>query len=111
MKPRSLAWKMVVLSALLAQYNLLPAWAEVAPLPAGEGIGSGFFVTSNGYFVTCCHIIKSAQDLLISSGGKTWPAKVAAFDVESDVALLKVKSDTGFPCLPLDDPQNLAPGS
>ena len=110
MKTRTPLGRLFLVGGVLAPLVLLPIKAQ-PPQPPADSVGSGFFVTSNGYFVTCCHVIKNAQDLLIRQGGRTWKATVAAFNVESDIALLKVETSTGFPCLPLDDPQNMALGS
>ena len=100
---------------LLAAVAVSPAFAQQpaapapAPAPALAPMGSGFFITSNGYFVTCSRVIGSAQEISIQSGGKIFTAKVAGFDVESDVALLKVDG-AAFPCLPIEDPQNMVIG-
>ena len=110
MKTRTPLGRLFLVGGVLAPLILLPIKAQ-PPQPPADSVGNGFFVTSNGYFVTCCHVIKNAQDLLIRQGGQTWKATVASFNVESDVALLKVETSTVFPCLPLDDPQNMALGS
>jgi hypothetical protein len=104
-KTQFLGWGLT--GGLLAAWSLLMVHAQQSAL---AGAGSGFFVTSNGYFVTCCHVIKSETEISIAQGGRTWPALVAAFDVENDLALLKVKDDAIFPCLPIGDPQNLTAG-
>ena len=59
-------------------------------------IGSGFFVSADGYIVTNYHVISSLINTperyraeLIEPGGTTLPASVAAFDVINDLAVLK----------------------
>ncbi len=86
-----------------------PPAAPAKPAPAYAPMGSGFFITSNGYFVTCCRVIKNAEELAIQYAGRVVNAKVAAFDVESDVAVLKAEGGP-FACLPIEDPQNLVVG-
>jgi hypothetical protein len=92
---------------LCAQQPAAPAPAK--PAPAYAPTGSGFFITSNGYFVTCSRVIKNAEEIGIQYAGRVVMAKVAAFDVESDVALLKAEGGP-FACLPIEDPQNLIVG-
>jgi hypothetical protein len=113
MQRKQQSWQLGIAGGLLVTALLWPALAQQAAAPAPAPVftpkGSGFFITSNGYFVTGSRVIGSAQDLSIQHGGKVWAAKVAAFDVESDVALLKVEG-AAFPCLPVEDPQNLLVG-
>jgi S1-C subfamily serine protease len=59
-------------------------------------IGSGFFVTADGYIVTNYHVISSLINTperyraeLIEPVGATLPASLAAFDVINDLAVLK----------------------
>ncbi len=66
-------------------------------------------MTSNGYFITCSRVIKNADTVSVKIGGRVCPAKVAGFDVEADLALLKVEGGP-FPCLPIEDPQGLLVG-
>jgi hypothetical protein len=103
-------------ASLLAVFMFMPAFAQqpaatapAKPAPAFAPMGSGFFITSNGYFVTCCRVIKNAEDVSIQYAGRLVNAKVAAFDVESDVALLKAEGGP-FACLPIEDPQNMVVG-
>jgi serine protease Do len=53
--------------------------------------GSGFFVASNGYIITNTHLVERASEVdVITSDGKSLPAKVVGADAPTDVALLKV---------------------
>lgn len=109
MQRKNQSWRWKVAGGLLASMALLPAVSQPPAAPAFSGMGSGFFVTSNGYFITCSRVIKNAEDISIQYGGRMLTAKVAGFDVESDLALLKVDGGP-FPCLPIEDPQNLIVG-
>lgn len=58
-------------------------------------VGTGFFISADGYIATNYHVIKGAYQLSITkySGGEaTTSIKVVAFDVEQDVAILKVET-------------------
>lgn len=71
--------------------------------------GSGFFITTNGYFVTNHHVIKGAQQVgILDSQGRTYDAKVARLDVKNDLALLKVTGT--FSALPLINSQRVKRG-
>jgi len=62
--------------------------------------GSGFFITTNGYFVTNYHVIKGAERIgLRDVQGKTYEAIVVKKDTNNDLALLKVKGT--FSALPI----------
>lgn len=63
-------------------------------------IGSGFFVTSNGYFVTNYHVVKDAASItLLSTDGKKHEGKIVRVDRVNDLAIIKV--DGKFSALPI----------
>ena len=103
------SWPAKVAGGLAAALALGSALALPPAPPAGTPVGSGFFVTSNGYFITCSRVIKNSESISIQLGGRVCPAKVAGFDVEADLAVLKVEGGP-FPCLPIEDPQNMVAG-
>lgn len=80
------------------------------PAPTGAiYTGSGFFITSDGYFVTNHHVIKGAQQIgLLDVQGKKYEAKVVRLDVNNDLALLKVTG--AFSALPLINSQKVKRG-
>ncbi len=59
-------------------------------------IGSGFFVTENGYVVTNHHVIANASSVLVytNNGGK-YSADIVGSDVELDLAVLRVNGKNG----------------
>lgn len=109
MQRKDLSWKLKFAGSWLAILIGVPISAQQPAAPSFTPMGSGFFITPNGYFVTCCRVIKNADALSVQHAGKILNAKVAAFDVESDVAVLKVEGGP-FPCLPIEDPQNMIVG-
>jgi len=73
--------------------------------------GSGFFITTNGYFVTNYHVIKSADKIgLRDVHGKTYEAIIVKVDANNDLALLKVKG-TRFSALPVINSQTVKRGT
>lgn len=60
---------------------------------AGTSFGSGFFISSDGYFVTNQHVVAGATEVAVKSGGSQHPAKVVREDPSNDLAILKVDGD------------------
>ncbi len=60
--------------------------------------GSGFFISADGYIVTNNHVVQNATEVtIVTSNGKTLPAKVIGVDSKTDLALLKVKEGSNYP--------------
>ncbi len=63
-----------------------------------EALGSGFVISEDGYIVTNNHVIEGADDIEIEFfSGKKLKAKLVGTDPKTDIALLKVESDTPLP--------------
>ncbi|MHB8524467.1 MAG: trypsin-like peptidase domain-containing protein [Limisphaerales bacterium] len=52
--------------------------------------GSGFFITPDGYFLTCFHVVEGASRVVVVTGKGRWPATVIKTDPANDIAVLKV---------------------
>lgn len=66
------------------------------------GLGTGFFVSGQGRVLTAYHVVKAGQLFQVTTlSGKTYPARVTAFDEAADVALLQVTRGGPFPFLEL----------
>ncbi len=52
--------------------------------------GTGFFVTDDGFLVTCAHVVKGATQIRVSTSAGSIDAKIASVDAADDLALLKV---------------------
>jgi len=64
------------------------------PRPFGQSMGSGFFVSGDGYIVTNNHVVDKASEVEITmDDGKTLDAKVVGTDPKTDLALLKVEGN------------------
>jgi serine protease Do len=63
-----------------------------------QGLGSGFFISADGYVVTNNHVVDGAKTVqLTTDDGRTLEAKVVGADPKTDVALLKVTEGGNFP--------------
>ena len=56
-----------------------------------EGAGSGVILTADGYIVTNYHVIDGARNVSVTTWlGKQYPATVYGYNVENDLAVLKI---------------------
>ncbi|HEV8390434.1 MAG TPA: trypsin-like peptidase domain-containing protein [Dongiaceae bacterium] len=60
------------------------------------GIGTSFFVSSDGYLLTNHHVIDGCEQMLIMTADGDYPARVVDSNQEIDLAILKVKK-SGMP--------------
>jgi S1-C subfamily serine protease len=78
-----------------------PRSYSVTALPDHDrlrAIGSGFFVTRDGYLLTNFHVVKDADTVKVRYKGGNLPATVVTTDKVNDLAVLKVEGDA-FPAL------------
>ncbi len=70
-----------------------------APVPkSGFALGSGFFISGDGYVVTNNHVVANGTSFEVTTdSGKTYQAKVIGTDPQTDLALIKVSGSTDFP--------------
>jgi serine protease Do len=62
------------------------------------GLGSGFFISADGYAVTNNHVVDHAKTVQIKTDdGATYKAKVVGTDPKTDLALIKVDANKTFP--------------
>jgi S1-C subfamily serine protease len=67
-------------------------------------LGSGFFVSRDGYAVTNAHVVEHGASFKIATqDGTTYTAKVIGADLRTDLALLKVDDRNDFPFVKLAD--------
>jgi serine protease Do len=61
------------------------------------GVGSGFFISADGYAVTNNHVVDHASSVEVTTDdGKTYTAKVIGTDPKTDLALIKVDGKSDF---------------
>ncbi len=63
-----------------------------------SSLGSGVIINSSGVILTSAHLIGNYQEINITTlDGKKYAAEVVGLDAETDVAVLKINSDTPLP--------------
>ena len=68
------------------------------------GVGSGFFISPDGYAVTNNHVVDNAKSVQITTDdGTIYTAKVLGTDPKTDVALIKVDGKNDFPYVKFAD--------
>jgi serine protease Do len=68
------------------------------------GVGSGFFISPDGYAVTNNHVVDNAKSVKVTTDdGTIYTAKVIGTDPKTDVALIKVDAKNDFPYVKFAD--------
>ncbi len=73
--------------------------------------GSGIIIRQDGYIVTNNHVIEGAAEVTVNTiAGQSFTAKIVGADSRTDLAVLKVDSDTALPFAELGDSSTLRVG-
>lgn len=76
-----------------------------------RNIGTGFFISPNGYAVTCKHVIEeNGSHTAILYNQEEYPIGVIAASDEYDLALILVTTAQRTPYIEFRDPLSMAPG-
>jgi serine protease Do len=68
-----------------------------------SGVGSGFFISSDGLLLTATHVVRDAKAIKVrSSDGRRYVATVVGYDELRDLAMLKAQGGKNFPTLALE---------
>jgi serine protease Do len=69
-----------------------------APRRMMTGLGSGFFISADGYAVTNNHVVDGATSVQVTTDdGAIYSANVVGTDPSTDLALIKVEGKSDFP--------------
>ncbi len=76
-----------------------------------QGLGSGFIFDPRGYILTNRHVIKGADEIIVTMEAKTkFKAKVIGADPKTDVAIIKISGRKRFPFVKLGNSRDLQVG-
>ncbi len=87
----------------------MPASAETimqatVVIQAGDALGSGSLVSPDGFILTAAHVVADADKVTFQQkGGPKIEATIVRVDASDDVALLKAKLGSDYPCIALRD--------
>ncbi|QCK14256.1 Do family serine endopeptidase [Mangrovivirga cuniculi] len=85
-----------------------PRGGQRMPMAAS---GSGVIVSSDGYIVTNNHVIDNADEVSVTlSDNRQYTAEVIGTDPNTDLALIKIESETNLPFLKLADSDDVKVG-
>ncbi len=75
-----------------------------------KSLGSGFIISSDGYILTCAHVVENAREIIVKlTDRREYTASIVGTDQRSDIALLKINA-TGLPKLTIGAPDKLRVG-
>lgn len=75
-----------------------------------RGVGSGFFISSDGSILTNHHVVADADEIIVTlTDGREFKAKVIGSDERTDVALIQVDAKD-MATLPIGNPKTLKKG-
>ncbi|ANY77120.1 serine peptidase [Microvirga ossetica] len=82
--------------------ELLRRFGQSRQPQVGIALGSGFFISSDGYVVTNNHVVEHSRTVQVTTDdGRTLDARVIGTDPKTDLALLKVTEGGNYPYVPL----------
>ncbi len=84
---------------LMQTYSNLHQRTEDAVSSNPTAVGTGFFITEDGYLISNYHVVKEATKIRLVTSAGTVDAKVVQVDAANDLALLK--ADGKFSPLPI----------
>lgn len=78
--------------------------------PKRQSSGSGVIISEDGYIVTNNHVVKGADELLVTlNDNREYSAKIIGTDETTDLALIKVNGNK-LPTIPIGDSDKLKVG-
>ena len=80
-----------------------------------ESLGSGFIVDPRGYIITNNHVVDKADRIFVTlandpAGSQGRPAKVVGIDKASDIAVIKITTDTPLPTVKMGNSEGVQVG-
>ena len=84
-------------------------WSWYGQNQVESGAGSGVIISSDGYILTCAHVVSGASQITVTIGDTDYTATVVGEDDTSDVAVLKINA-TGLTPATVGDSDSLSVG-
>ena len=84
-------------------------WSWYGQSQVESGAGSGVIISSDGYILTCAHVVSGASNVTVTIGDTDYAATVVGEDSTSDIAVLKIDA-TGLTPATMGDSDALTVG-
>ena len=84
-------------------------WSWYGQSQVESGAGSGVVISSDGYILTCAHVVSGASNVTVTIGDTDYAATVVGEDSTSDIAVLKIDA-TGLTPATMGDSDALTVG-
>ena len=68
-------------------------WSWYGQNQVESGAGSGVIISSDGYILTCAHVVDGASTVTVTIGDKDYTATLVGEDTTSDIAVIKIDAD------------------
>ena len=72
-------------------------WSWYGQNQVESGAGSGVIISSDGYILTCAHVVDGASTITVTIGDKDYTATLVGEDTTSDIAVIKIDADGLIP--------------
>ena len=84
-------------------------WSWYGQSQVESGAGSGVIISSDGYILTCAHVVDGASTITVTIDDKDYAATLVGEDTTSDVAVIKIDA-TGLTPATVGDSDSLKVG-
>ena len=84
-------------------------WSWYGQNQVESGAGSGVIISSDGYILTCAHVVDGASTITVTIDDKDYTATLVGEDTTSDVAVIKIDA-TGLTPATVGDSDSLKVG-
>ena len=84
-------------------------WSWYGQSQVESGAGSGVIISSDGYILTCAHVVDGASSITVTIDDKDYTATLVGEDTTSDVAVIKIDA-TGLTPATVGDSDSLKVG-
>ena len=84
-------------------------WSWYGQNQVESGAGSGVIISSDGYILTCAHVVDGASTITVTIGDKDYTATLVGEDTTSDIAVVKIDA-SGLTPATVGDSDNLKVG-
>lgn len=104
----------VVTAAEIAADSVVEITTEQVSFFYGEyissGAGSGVIIDSDGYIITCAHVVDGASSITVKlTNGDSHSAEIVGSDSQTDIAVIKIDA-TGLVAASIGDSDNVVVG-